>query len=995
MKSLTLKKLLPIFIILLVEFILISVSYRLGTFLLGWDNLFPEINFFENIRRSYFAIWQEYRGLGLLDGMSFAANLPHYLFLSFLNLFLAQSLLRYLFVFLMHFLGGLGIFLLVQELIRKNQNKLFISLFGSLFYLFNIATIQIFFAPYEAFLVHFAFLPFLVLFAMRFLENGAKINLFWLALLSLLAAPQAHIPTLFLVYSIALFAFLGFHLLSSGKRAIKRIVVILILTFTVNSFWGLPYFYSSFKNAKMITNSKINQMSTEDVYLKNKDFGDLKSVVLLKGFFLDFIDPQREEERLFMMEDWRNHSQSLFFILIGSFYFLLVVGGIIKIIFKRKYRLYPFVFLFVFSFLMLGNNIPFLRIIHSYLNNQVPYFSQIFRFVFTKFSILFVFSFTVLLSFCLSIIIGSSKKLKFVGSAFLFILFVTLGYHTLPSFQGQFLYKNLKVEPPAEYFDLTKYFSEQNKNGRIALLPQPSYWGWTYTRWGYRGSGFIWYGLPQASLDGAFYPWSKENENYYWEISYALYSGNLGLFEKVLEKYQINWLLMDGNVINPSSPKALYIDELEEMTSISNKISLVQEQGKIKIYKVRLEVPIKDFVFLAENLSQVNPVYNWNNFDLAYLENGNYINSRQIYFPFRTLFTGRSQEDLEFEISENEDYFFLTNEIPEEIKDYHLIIPEEEIKELTYVDPENLSNFELLQPEVKFDETTIEVKIPKVSGLYSSQIEPTEIKDLSKAINCQEYLQGKVENEIIQENNSQFLRLKAIDAKNCGTTFWLPNLTHQMSYLITIEARHVKGKSLLFWLENHNSRKADLETYLPKTKSWQKYIFIQPPMEEDGLGYSLHFDNLSIGQVESVNDLGKITVNPFPFKFLTSLKLINPKTSTSSAQLNEPSKVYHPNPSQYTVKGDFKPNQILILSQAYHNGWLAWEGKPFLGKRLEHVLVNNWQNGWILPNNLAIEQSNNLTIYILFWPQLLEYFGFLILLTTSGLIIGYCFLFKK
>ena len=52
--------------------------------------------------------------------------------------------------------------------------------------------------------------------------------------------------------------------------------------------------------------------------------------------------------------------------------------------------------------------------------------------------------------------------------------------------------------------------------------------------------------------------------------------------------------------------------------------------------------------------------------------------------------------------------------------------------------------------------------------------------------------------------------------------------------------------------------------------------FIQPPMTSDGLGYALHFDNLSIGNQKTINDLGEINLYQIPYHFLTGLKLVAP-----------------------------------------------------------------------------------------------------------------------
>ena len=70
-------RIVPLAVIVLLEVLLFFTNVQKGTYFLGWDNLFPEMNFRENIHRSMFSVWQQYRGLGVVDGMSYAANLPH------------------------------------------------------------------------------------------------------------------------------------------------------------------------------------------------------------------------------------------------------------------------------------------------------------------------------------------------------------------------------------------------------------------------------------------------------------------------------------------------------------------------------------------------------------------------------------------------------------------------------------------------------------------------------------------------------------------------------------------------------------------------------------------------------------------------------------------------------------------------------------------------------------------------------------------------------
>jgi len=53
------------------------------------------------------------------------------------------------------------------------------------------------------------------------------------------------------------------------------------------------------------------------------------------------------------------------------------------------------------------------------------------------------------------------------------------------------------------------------------------------------------------------------------------------------------------------------------------------------------------------------------------------------------------------------------------------------------------------------------------------------------------------------------------------------------------------------------------------------------------------------------------------------------------------------------------------------------------------VVVNNWGNGWMLQDNRMTgisEQSR--TIVLVFWPQYLEYFGFVLLSLSFCLLCG-------
>jgi hypothetical protein len=980
------KKLSPVFLIFLIIIFLFLTNFSFDTWLTGWDNLHPEFNFGLNVKRSIFAVWQEYQGLGLLGGMGHASDLLRQIFLWLASLVLPSYFLRYFYHFLMLFLGPSGIYFLLRKFIFKNfekNKKEMASLIGAIFYLFNLATLQMFYVPFEPNSTHFAFLPWLFFANLNFLNEENKKSLVFLLLVNIFSIPQGYVGTFFLVYMISLSLVFLFYFFQK-RQTLKKILVAYLIIFCVNAFWLLPNLYFIANDVNVNLSAKINQMATENNILKNKKYGNLANATILKGFWFDNVEVDKTGQKNYMMGDWVEYLKIPFVLAVGYLIFFLGILGVFFAFKKGIKQALIFLPVFLFSFIFLANDPPIFSFISS-LFYKIPLFYQIFRFPFTKFAILVAFCLSIFYSISYLALSTISKRsyLKLITC----VVFALLPLIFLfPVFLGELFYFKNQVEIPDEYFKVIDYFRNQDKNTRIANFPQPTFWGWTLYRWNYSGSGFLWYGVEQPIPDRAFDVWSNKNENYYWEISYALYSKNQELFEKVLEKYQINWILVDGNVVNPSSPKALFLEELKEMLSTSNKIALREQFGKIKIYQVNLKAPVKDFVFLAENLPLVGPKYNWNNYDAAYSENGNYISglASNIYYPFRSLFSGKNKEDLEFEIEDKGEYFLFKKALTETLRGYHLEIPQVIKDELMWVNPDNLSQVQYLSPEVYFSDSTIEVKIPKVGGYFAAEIEPASEPSVQISKNCNQFSQGEVKNEIVEEDGEKFLRLMSIDATNCSASFWLPNLPHKYSYLITIESRNLQGKGLLFWLENLNIRKADIETYLPNSTSEVSH-FIQPPMEKDGLGYTLHFDNISIGREKAVNDLGKITVNLLPYHFLSEIKLVSHPEMVKTPKLFPPLKVSHPNPSYYQVNlgSEVEKNSVLVLSQAYHPGWKAYKIHdsflnnyfPFIfGKKLQnHILVNNWENGWLI-DSIGSKQNK---IVIFFLPQILQYLGFL------------------
>lgn len=894
-------------------------------------------------------------------------------------------------------IGPLGMFYLLKRLIQRKQP----AFLGALFYLLNLATIQTFYVPFSTFTTHYAFLPWLIFVLVRYLNKPTRKNLLWFAIVNILAIPQAYVPTIFFVYLIAIAPFIVLSYLSKPyrKRSFKNSAKLLLVIFCVNAFWLLPFLYFTFTNADGVGESKINQMISEEVFLRNKEFGDLKNVTLLKGFWFDNKDLDKSGNYFFMLEPWIKHLNEPYITFIGYAFFLIILLGVIHSFRKRSAKTYfPFLLLFVFSFSMLAIDTPPFSWLNSILRYRSPYFTQIFRFPFTKFSILAAFSYAIFFALGTEFLFSVSLRLWRNLPLFLTIVFSTvLTIFNLPSFQGNLIYKRVQLKIPQEYFNLFEFFKKQDKTTRIANFPQAWHWGWTYYQWNYTGSGFLWYGIEQPILDRAFDVWSKKNEGYYWEISHAVYANDLGLLENVLKKYQVNWILIDETVYTAAPSETLLIERLKQMLDSTSIVSLARSFGKLRVYQVNLPFNEEKFVFFNTNPPRIEPTYQWANEDRAFAEQGTYYSSPtshfslsssfDYYYPFRELFTSNYVKDKNWWIEVQDKFISFKTNLPVNKKwtpDSIRLGSLWQKKEKALVYQNGPETYDLL-PIINLEGNQLEIQVSKYNLVRDDEIDFAQ--KIGKKETCDPLKKGKYDLEVLNQGEIRFIRLSSINTSSC-TGFNYPYLDYEYSYLLEIESRNISGKEAFFYVLNETIKKAELEILLPKSKNWTKSYYVLPPKVLDGKGYSLHFDNVSLGKEETINDISNIRIYPIPFDFLKELRFsYNKQSGRDLVSNSSPNKVNFSvgkrNPSLYQVQfqdiSEKSDKLLLVLSQSYHPGW------KLLGiKSAQHVLVNNWANGWLL--NETRNMGHETRMYIVFFPQVLEYLGFGLLLTIPLII---------
>lgn len=627
----------PALTLCLLTLIIAFLNYEPGTILLGWDNLSSDLAPALNLKRALFAVWEEYQSLGLLGGMGHAADLPRVTLIYLFSLIPGVPLIviRYLFSFLPLVLGPLGTYYFLYHRLFKthldSRTTQFASFLGSLFYLLNLATMQTFFTPFESFIFFYGAFPWLLHFLTGYLERPDFCSLIALFIVSFISAPSFYVETLFVVFCLLLIPIFS-EVFFSPKNKINSFIKISKTFFTLiipHLFWLLPVIFFVFTNGHVGEQSKINLISSPETYYRNLQFGNLLDIALLKGYFFNFLDLSGLGKFDYLLSVWRNHLSFPIITIIGYLLFIIVGIGCYYSVTKKFFWTKSLLgILALCLFFLLGGGLL--------INSAIPLAGELFRSPFTKFSTPLSFAFACFFAvgcvFILDLFSYLHHRLTYpitlFSVAFSLIIFMS------PVFSGHLIDSHMRLSLPSEYTELFSYLKTQDPTTRIANFPQYTFWGWNYYDWGYRGSGFLWYGIRQPILDRAFDVWEKSSETYFEEISTALFSNNLESFEGLLDKYAVSWVLLDKHVIAPDSKADTGNANLEKFLSSSSKFTLDKSFGdKIFLYKkVDLKAKPQNFLSLENwNLKIQNYIYPFSSLSLRpttdWIEKGGHLST--------------------------------------------------------------------------------------------------------------------------------------------------------------------------------------------------------------------------------------------------------------------------------------------------------------------------------------------------------------------------------
>ncbi|MEX1052400.1 MAG: hypothetical protein WEC80_00965 [Patescibacteria group bacterium] len=649
-----------LFLILIAVFLFFN-NYTPGTFLSGWDTLHPEFNFKLYFQRA-FSFWQDHQGLGAPASQAHVADIPRAFLLWIFSWVIPLEFVRYSYFLLTIILGPVGIYLLIKYIFileSSDKNELLINasaFLGALFYLLNIGTMQHFIVPFEMFAMKFALLGFIYLFTIKYLISGKRKNLIIFALLALFSSSMGHTGTLWYVYYLGLLLFIGtFYLLKrqSIKHLFSRSLILLISTLSINSFWIIPNMYYGINYGVDVIGSKINRLFTSEAFYFNKKYGNISDLLLFRNFLFDWSIFNNAKESKALLSDWIIHLSNPLISFLGYAFSTLSLAGILVAIKKRKNILVALLPIAAISIFFLLSNTPVLSQIFDFLRSSNKLLAELLRFPFTKFSINLIFVLSIFFAYMnkyvLKKLLQIFLKIKdyTVISVYFYTLIILILIYSAPAFRGGFISPIVRVNIPNQYFELFDWF-DSKENGRVLTLPMHTVFGWNYYVWEegdnsqvYQGAGFNWFGIKQPTLNREFDRWYPYNEQSYRELSYALYSNNANLFQSLLDKYNIKYILLDENIKNldGSSPEELYIPQSSKLLSSLDSLTKVKDFDNLYVYEYENANNFSTSKMLEA--VQISPNYSSSHFDQAYLDNSTYISSNdqknEIIYPARNI----------------------------------------------------------------------------------------------------------------------------------------------------------------------------------------------------------------------------------------------------------------------------------------------------------------------------------------------------------------------
>lgn len=566
--------------------IITFASIRWGLYLLSNDNYSPELDpWLSFVRYLESPAWRSYRVLGFASDSEQADIFRSFLyFLS--SLALPKWSLGQVFSLVCLWVGTLSMASLATKIVRDHVTSKYnnvVFLVSGILYISTLWTAWVFNFNMMPYVTQFGFLPLLLISAFNLLKNWNYKNLLFFAFSSLLLSSTFVIATLFFVdFGILVFFLIFFGYVNKVK--IKKIILSTLLFFSLQLFWILPFIQYSISTSNDVIDSYTNRTITANTIDLEKQMMTFVNSARFYTRLLGTVDDPATDSYIFpMSEEFMGYD---FYKVVSLLPFILSIIGLLFVLLQKKWKLLPLWFVMLALVILIANQNPPFGFIYTWLQSNFNIFYQVFRWVSSKlgqpYLLLLILTGTIgfisLLDFWNSFV--KKRTSKYFTLLILLLLFAPLLFFSEYLLKGDLFTKRATVELPSQYYQLAEYLKD-DPDGRIFYAPPANNGYFREYEWGFVGSQFLGYIVPNPVLDMSLAIGSRVGEKGMIEINSDFNSGDKEELVQDLNKYDVKYVLVDRTLI-----KGRYGHDInwEDLNTYTKEWDLVWSADSLELY---------------------------------------------------------------------------------------------------------------------------------------------------------------------------------------------------------------------------------------------------------------------------------------------------------------------------------------------------------------------------------------------------------------------------
>ena len=584
-----LKKNISFILLVLILIIVTVVSIKPGKYILSNDNYSPELNPPLSVSRYLQSpAWRGYRVLGFASD-SEQADIFRSIGFSVLDLFLPSWSLSQIFSFFCLFVGTISMAYLskcfVSDFLTKKHQGLIFFLSG-IIYLTTLWTAWVFNFNMMPYISQYGFLPLLLLSTYLLLKKWNPKTLIFFLISLILFTSTCVISTLFFV-DVVLFVFFTIYFGILHKAKSKHVIASIGIFLISQIFWLIPFVHYTYTNSRGIIESYTNRAITANTIDLEAQMITAGNSARLYTRLLGTVDDPSIDSYIFpMSKDFQEYDV---FKVIGLIPFILSVCGLVFILFKKKWKLIPLWVLFFGTLFIMKNQNPPFGSVYLWLQENIPLFKQVFRWVSSKLGQVYLILLVLTSSVGYIYIVNffgsffSKKWRKILVSISVVIVSIIFLFYAEYLFKGQLFTSRAAVNLPDQYYLLKEEISKDTTS-RIFYAPPANNGYFREYDWGFIGSQFLGYIIPNPIVDMSLSIGSDVGEKAVLELTNDFNSGNITELNSDLEKYNIKYILVDRSLVKGRYGYSLNWDLVNAYTSTWDK---VWSQDFLELYQLK------------------------------------------------------------------------------------------------------------------------------------------------------------------------------------------------------------------------------------------------------------------------------------------------------------------------------------------------------------------------------------------------------------------------